>query len=129
MEHCQSLKVLSFERLKMDEHHCRVLGCCSTPGLEIVLMDCVIVGSGASNVAQVLGHNRGPTKHNICNTANLDLADGLGGNGSLKNLRPRLSDDSEVSNREVLAIAGALRGNHGLVDLGLSHDFRMSDEM
>jgi hypothetical protein len=62
-------------------------------------------------------------------TDNLDLADGLGGNGSLKNLRPRLSDDSEVSNREVLAIADALRGNHGLADLGLSHDFRMSDEM
>jgi hypothetical protein len=76
MEPCQSLKVLSFERLKMDEHHCHVLGCYSTPGLEIVLMDCVIMGSGASNVAQVLGHNRGPTKLNICNTDNLDLADG-----------------------------------------------------
>jgi hypothetical protein len=36
MKQCQSLKVLSLNRLEMDENHCRVLGAYSRPDLEIV---------------------------------------------------------------------------------------------
>lgn len=45
------------------------------------------------------------------------------GNSRLKSLTNRIS-----SNQELLAIAGALRENKGLVDLDLSHDEWMSDE-
>jgi hypothetical protein len=40
-----------------------------------------------------------------------------------------MSGDLEVRNRQVLAIAGAVKENKGLVDLDLSHGFGVNDEM
>jgi hypothetical protein len=37
MEQCQSLKVLSLKEIALDEDHCRVLGACVRPGLEVEL--------------------------------------------------------------------------------------------
>jgi hypothetical protein len=130
MEQCQSLKVLTFFDLEMNENHLRVLGTYSRPGLEIVLVDCAISDAGASAFAEILGRNQGPTKLDQCDIDNLVLANGLRGNSRLKSLTPRFSGDLEVRNRELLAIAGALQENKGLVDLDLDlgHVLRMSDE-
>jgi hypothetical protein len=128
MKQCQSLKVLTLEDLKMDENHCRVLGEYSTPGLEIELGSCKITSAGASALTEVLGRNQGPTKLSLCKIDNLFLTNGLGRNSRLKSLRPRFSSTPEVSNREVLAIAGALRENKGLVDLALNLSYGLSDE-
>jgi hypothetical protein len=90
MEQCQSLKVLSFDLLKMAEDHIRVLGAYSRPDLEIVLEDCKITSSGASALAEVIGRNQGPTKLDRCyNIDNFVLANGFRGNSRLKSLRPR----------------------------------------
>jgi hypothetical protein len=135
MEQCQSLQVLTLQKLGMDENHCRVLGAYSRPELEIVLEDCEISSAGTSALAKVLGSNQGPTKIEYCDIDYPVLADGLRGNSRLKSLSTRVlpgyiegDDDLEANNREVLAIAGALRENKGLVDLDLGHNFRMSDE-
>jgi hypothetical protein len=77
MEQCQSLKFLSFENLEMDENHCRVLGAYSRSGLEIVLDHCNITDAGASALAEVLGHNQGPTRLDRCDIDNMVLANGL----------------------------------------------------
>jgi hypothetical protein len=114
IEQCQSLKVLSLNDLEMDEDHCRVLGAYSRPGLEIVLTYCNITSAGASALVEVLGRNRGPTKLDL-HTCDIDifiLADGLRGNSSLKLFRPGFAHDQAL-----LAIAGALKENKGLVEL------------
>jgi hypothetical protein len=129
MEQCQSLKFLTLQNLEMDENNCRVLGDYSRPDLEIVLNHCNITSAGTSALAEALGRNQGPTKLDYCDIDNFVLADGLRGNSRLKSLIPRLFYKSpDDGNREVLAIAGALRENNGLVDLHLRHEFRVSDE-
>jgi hypothetical protein len=128
MEQCQSLKLLKLADLRMNESHCRVLGDYSRPGLEIVLNNCIISDAGASALADVLGRNQGPTKITYCEINNFVLADGLRGNSRLKSLRPCFSSSPEDRNRQVLAIAGALRENIGLVRLDLRAGSRMSDE-
>jgi hypothetical protein len=128
MEQCQSLKVLALSRLEMDEDHCRVLGAYSRPDLEIVLDSCTITDAGASTLVEVLRRNQGPTKLDDCEIDNVVLANGLRGNSRLKSLEPSLSEDSDVGNRQVLAIAGALRENKGLVHLDLSYELRLNDE-
>jgi hypothetical protein len=52
----------------------------------------------------------------------------LRGNSRLKSLSLRISSSPEDGNRELLAIAGALKENRGLVDLDLIHEFTMRDE-
>jgi hypothetical protein len=128
MDQCQSLKVLSLKNLKMDENHCRVLGAYSRPDLNIVLDGCKMTSAGANALVEVLGRNQGPTKLDRCRIDNLLLANGLRENSRLKSLTTRISD-FEVGNRELLAIAGAVKENKGLVDLDLSCRFRASDEM
>jgi hypothetical protein len=137
MEQCQSLKVLTLEKVALDENHCRVLGAYSRPGLEINLEDCAISSAGARALAEILGRNQGPTKLDFCNIDNFVIAEGLRGNSRLKSLTPRIPSNSgspsNLGNRGVLAIAGALRENKGLVDLELRHDpnlagFTISDE-
>jgi hypothetical protein len=129
MEKCQSLKSLLLHKLlEIDENHCRVLGDYSRPGLVIVLDCCEITTAGANALAEVLGRNKGPTKIEFCGIDNFILANGLRGNSRLKSWRPRLSNNVEVRNREVLAIAGALRENKGLIDLNLRHVSRLNDE-
>ena len=62
-----------------------------------------------------------PTRLAYCVIDNIILADGLRGNTNLKLLNPRFSGDIEVCNRELLAIAGALRENKGIVNLQLDY--------
>jgi hypothetical protein len=129
MEQCQSLKSLTLKSLEMDENHCRVLGAYSRPDLEIILNYCRLTSAGASALAEVLGRNQGPTMLDWCYIDNYVLADGLRGNSRLKSLKPCFSSNLEVRDREVLAIAGALRENKGLVYLHLSfYGFRVTDE-
>jgi hypothetical protein len=127
MEHCQSLKFLSLKNLEMDENHCRVLGDYSRPGLEIVLDGCNITSAGASALVEVLERNQGPTKIDQCHIDHVVLADGLRGNRRLRSLKPRFSSYLEA-NREVLAIAGGLRENKGLVEFDLSYSYCVIDE-
>jgi hypothetical protein len=128
MEQCQSLKVLTFEDLEMDENHCRELGTYSRPDLEIVLHRCQITSAGANAFAEILGRNQGPTILDDCEIDNAVLANGLRGNSRLKSLTPNLNRG--IGSQELLAILGALPENKGLVDLDLSYqDFRMSDEI
>jgi hypothetical protein len=129
MEQCQSLKVLTLEHQEMDEDHCRVLEDFSRPDLEIVLVCCKITRTGASVMTEVLGRNQGPTKLEYCHIDNSILAEGLRGNSRLKSFTPLISSSPEDSDRQVLAIAGALRENKGLVELNLACDgFNMNDE-
>jgi hypothetical protein len=130
MEQCQSLKFLSFENLKMDESHCRVLGAYSRPGLEIEMIRCTLTSAGTSALTEVLGRNQGPTKLVYCDIDNIVLTDGLRGNSRLKVFRPQISSSPEDDdNRQILAIAVALKENKGLLtlDLRASH-LRVSDE-
>jgi hypothetical protein len=117
MEQCQSLKVLSLMNFEMDENHCRVLGGTSRLGLEIELHSCT---AGTSALVEVLGRNQGPTMLDDCEIDYSVLANGLRGNSRLKSLKLHNSGNPVVGVREVLAIAGALRENKGLVDLNLS---------
>jgi hypothetical protein len=128
MEQCQSLKVLTLVNQEMNEDHCRLLGDFSRPGLAIVLRYCKITNTGASALAEILGRNQGLTKLDYCEIDNSVIADGLRGNSSLKSVKPRLPYNREDGNRELVAIAGALRENRGLVYLDLSYGFRMSEE-
>jgi hypothetical protein len=128
VQRCQNLKALTLERIALDENRCRVLGDFSKPGLEIELRYCRIIGAAAAVLAQILGRNQGPTKLVFCHVDNAILADGLRGNSRLKSLRLYLSNNHDVGNREVLAVAGALRENKGLVDLDLTHyNWRVSE--
>jgi hypothetical protein len=129
MEQCQSLKVLSLNYLEMDEEHCRVLGSYSRPGLKIELIRCKLKRAGASALVEILGRNQGPTKLECCDIDNSVLANGLRGNSRLKSLKPRRNSGSgEACNREILAIAGALKENKGLVDLDFSCSRSVNDE-
>jgi hypothetical protein len=128
LEQCQSLKVLTLMDLEMDENHCRVLGAYSRPGLGVELKGCTITGSGAIFLVEVLGRNRGPTSLERCEIDNI-LADGLRGNSRLKSFKQDFSENSSVSNREVVAIECAVQENKGLVVLELrSYNFNMNDE-
>jgi hypothetical protein len=128
MEQCQSLKFLSLKELEIDENHCCALGAYSRLDLEIVLIRCKLTSAGTSALAEILGRNQGPTKLVRCDIDNSVLADGLRENSRLKFWVPNVSDNRDVCNRELLAIAGGLRENKGLVELVLWHDFEMSDE-
>jgi hypothetical protein len=121
MERCQSLKELTLQHLALDENQIRVLGACSRPDLEICLEQCRITGAAAKALVEVLGRNQGPTKLDSCYLENFVLADGLRGNNRMKILRPQFIYTSiKKIIPQVLAIAGALRENKGLVDLNLS---------
>jgi hypothetical protein len=129
MEQCQSLKALTLGSTNsLDEDHCRALGSCLRPGLEIELNHCRIAGAAAEAMAEVLGRNQGPTKLVCCYIDSSILANGLRGNSRLKSLRPRISNHRDAGNRDILAIAGGLKENRGLVDLNLMHERTMSDE-
>jgi hypothetical protein len=128
MEQCKSLKSLSLSNLEMDENHCRVLGAYSRPDLEIKLKNCKLTSAGTSALAEVLGHNQGPTVLERCNIDYSILADGLRGNSRLKRLRTAYFSNLDNDNRQVLAIANAVRENKGLVELDFHYALSMSDE-
>jgi hypothetical protein len=122
MEQCQSLKTLTLKDIDtLGEDQIRVLGAYSRPDLKIMLVHCIMASAGASALAEVLGRNQGPTKLDYCYIDNFVLTNGLRGNSRLKSLSQRFSGNLEVSNRELLVFAGALKENKGLVDLDLSH--------
>jgi hypothetical protein len=120
MEHCQSLKVLSLQRLELDENQISVLGVHSRPDLEIVLDSCKFTSAGTGALVDILRHNQGLTRLEWCYIDYSVLADGLRGNSRLRSLRQRSINSPETGNQEVLAIAGALRENRGLVHWYLS---------
>jgi hypothetical protein len=128
MEQCKSLKVLFLYGLNMDEHHCRVLGTYSRPDLEIDLHGCNFTSAGIITLAEILGRNQGPSKLDDCAIDYSILVNGLRGNSRLKHFK-HFFYKSSVSDREIVAIAGALRENKGLVKLELSfHHSSMNDE-
>jgi hypothetical protein len=135
MEQSPNLKLISLHDLKMEENHCHVLGAHSRPDLKIRLIRCKLTSAGASALAEVLGRNQGPTELSNCDIDCLVLLDGLRGNSRLKSLTPRLFDIHGVAyrkravlasgsrndvKRQVLAIAGTLKENTGLVVCDLS---------
>jgi hypothetical protein len=128
LEQCQSLKSLTLVDLALDENHCRVLGDDSKPGLEIELEYSKLTNAGTSALAEVLGRNRGPTTlYYVLLT--IPLADGLRGNTRLKSFQPRISSNRDDGKRELLALAGGLKENKGLVELDLNTDgFRGNNE-
>jgi hypothetical protein len=128
MEQCPSLKSLTMRHLEMDESHCRVLGAYSRPNLDIVLNSCKLGSAGTSALAEILRNNQGPTTLAYCHIDYSVVADALRGNRRLKSLKPFIFSSGGVSNEEFLAIAGALKGNKGLVNVDLSYNFRMKDE-
>jgi hypothetical protein len=128
MDQCHNLKALTLERIALDEDHIRVLGALSRSGLEIKLIRCRIAGAAAAVLAQFLGRNQGPTKLDCCYIDNSVLANGLRGNSHLKLFRALIPRSRDVANREVLAIAGGLRENKGLVDLDFRNGFRANEE-
>ena len=117
----------NLEEWALDEDHCRVLGACSRPGLEIELKYCKVTSAKASVLAEILGRNQGPTKLIPCEIGSLFLADGSRGN-SLKSLKSHLPSRSRDDNQTLQAIAGALRENKGLLNLDLRYLVRLSDE-
>jgi hypothetical protein len=94
-----------------------VLGACLRPDLEICLEQCRITGAAAKALVEVLGRNQGPTKLVLCNINSFFLTDGLRGNSPLRSWRACISGNLEVGNRQVLAIASALRQNKGLIEM------------
>jgi hypothetical protein len=128
MEHCQSLKVFTLRNLEMNENHCRVLGAYSRPDLEIELKGCKLTSAGTSALVEVLGHNQGPTVLERCDIDYSILADGLRGNSRLKRFRVDYSSNLDDDNRQVLAIANAVRENKGLVELDFHCALSVSDE-
>jgi hypothetical protein len=124
MERCQNLNVLILQQTVLDEADIRVLGNLSKPGFKLELRQCRITSAAA--LARVLGRNQGPTKLDSCDIDNSVLTDGLRGNSRLKSFRPHLSNYGDGARKEeVLALAGALKENKGLIDL----DFRGCDGM
>jgi hypothetical protein len=100
------------------------------PRNQVKLAFCRISGTSAETLAEVLQRNQGPTELMYCDIDNFILANGLRGNSRLMNLRVFcLSSTNEVGNREVLAIASALRENKGLVNLAIRLDLTMSDKL
>jgi hypothetical protein len=84
MEHCQSLKALSFKDLEIDENHCRVLGTYSRLDLEINLDRCKFTSAGAIALVEVLGRNQGAISLSWCSIDCSIFVDGLRGNSRLK---------------------------------------------
>jgi hypothetical protein len=112
----------------VNENHCRVLGDHSRPGLEIELRGCFFTNAGTSALAEILGRNEGPTRlDDDCDMDISLLANGLRGNSRLKSLSLRIFSDSDILTY-LLAIAGGLRENKGLIELELWNDIRISDE-
>jgi hypothetical protein len=101
-----------------------VLGAYSRPDLKIVLTSCKLTSAGTSALAEVVGRNQGPTKLAHSDIDYSVLADGLCGNSRLKLPRALISSKRDAS-KQVLAIAGALRENKGLVDLELRTSLRV----
>jgi hypothetical protein len=99
----------------------------SIRGQTIVLSHCKLTRAGTSALAEVLGRDQGPTKFDLCQLDNSVLANGLRGKSPLRSLKSRISNSPEVGNRELQAIAGALRENQDLVDLNLGI-WSVSDE-
>jgi hypothetical protein len=131
MGQCQSLRALTLQDFgALDEDEIGVLGAFSRPGLDIALIHCKLTSAGTSALAEVLGRNQGPTGLDYCEMDYLVLANGLRGNSRLKSFIPDFSEDVDVGNRQVLAIADALRENQGLVDLNLNYryGFNLNDE-
>jgi hypothetical protein len=122
MEQCQSLKAVTLQELELDESHCRLLGAYSRPDLEIELKRCKFTDAGATALAEVLGRNQGPTRLDYCAIDTYLLANVLRGNSRLKSFSPYLSRDFDIRNRQLLAIADAIRENEGLVEWRLSSD-------
>jgi hypothetical protein len=129
MEQCQSLKALTLKNVSaLEEDQIRVLGTYSRPGLDIELKYCRIAGAAAAVYwLRSLDAIRARPSWIYVKLTFFFLA-GFRGNNRLKSFRPRLSHNLGVSNHEVLAIAGALKENKGLVELELRHDLTMSDE-
>jgi hypothetical protein len=127
MQQCQSLKSLTSQNLEIDEILRRVLGAYSRPDLDIVLCLCTSTSAGTSALAEVLGSIQGPTNLESCDMDYSILADGLRGNSRLKSSNPspspRVAGSLEDDTREVLAMAGALQENKGLVQLILHHRY------
>jgi hypothetical protein len=128
MEQCHSLKVLTLEKFTLDEDHCRVLGACSRPDLDLELKTCTLTSAGTSVLVDALGRNQGPTKLYRCVIDNFVLADGLRGNSRLTSYRTPLFCMSGEDDQNIQAIAGALRENKGLVDLELHYFCTVSHE-
>jgi hypothetical protein len=129
MEQCQSLRVLTLRGLVLDENQCRALGAYSRPGLEIELSLCRFTNTGARALTEVLGRNEGPTELTWCHIGHSIRTDGLRGNSRLKSFRQKIyRSNIEVGNQELLAIAGALKENKGLVELELCYDELFSDK-
>jgi hypothetical protein len=133
MERCQTLKFLKLNTHAMNENHCRVLGDYSRPGLEITLLRCPLTSAGTSALAEVLGRNQGPTNIDCLFIDYAVLANGLRENSHLKRLTPDISGslNLEDHNRQLLAIAGALQENKGLIRLdlrGRRFGLRVSDK-
>jgi hypothetical protein len=127
-ERYQSLRSVKLECLVLNEDHIRVLGDISRSGLEIDLTLCQIEGAAAEALAEVLCRNQGPTKLIECNIDYSVIANGLHGNSRLKSLTPRWDFEVDDS-RQVVALAGALKGNKGLVDLKIWQQLSLSDEL
>jgi hypothetical protein len=122
IEQCSSLKLLTLTAIEMDANHCRVLGAYSRPDLEIKLMRCKLTSAGSSALAGVLGRDQGPTELNYCHMdIGIGHENGLHGNSRLKSFTMCNSGNSDDVNRQVLAIAGTLKENKGLVVLDLSY--------
>jgi hypothetical protein len=128
MEHCPGLKLLSFENIEMDENHFTVLGAYSRPDLEIKMSMCkLLTSAGAGALTAILGRNQGPTDLYYCSIDYSVIVDGLHGNSRLKSLTLINSGSPEDDNRGVLALAGTLKENKGLVVFDLSN-CSLSDE-
>jgi hypothetical protein len=113
----------------LNEDHCRVLGAFSRPELEIELSHCEITSAGTTALVKVLGRNQGPTTLDFCDMDIFVLANGLRGNNRLKSVRSLcFPGGRDGINRQVLAIAGALRENRGLVDLDLRYGYPVNNE-
>ncbi len=130
MGQCQRMKVLSLQGLEMDETHCRLLDAYSRLDLEIELNRCRFTSAGASALVEVLGWNQGPTKLDYCEIDPFLLPNGLRGNSRLKSFSLYLSGNLDIHNRELLAIADAIRENKGLIEwhLTCNGDIVMNDE-
>jgi hypothetical protein len=101
--------------LELDEEQVHVLGVYSRPGLEIELIACKLTSAGTSALAEVLGRNQGPTNLYRCEIDYSLFANGLRGNSRL-NILTLCPEDN---NQQVIAIAGALRENRGLIELNI----------
>jgi hypothetical protein len=127
IKQCQRLKSLTLQNLEMDEILCRVLGAYSRPDLDILLYLCTATNAGTSALAEILGKNQGPTTIECCELDSSILANGLRGNSCLKSLSPSTSMrvasslEGDGDTRKVLAMAGALQENKGLIRLTLCH--------